>query len=175
MSPRPTINFQLLIISKCLAKHVSTNVSFKIPTRKRHVYIDIGWPWIWNRCFYLGIWNDDRTEMIALPSFLLATRLNSQITNETKFIKDLWHINLYMNIGNSNQHNWSFDTTKMNFFNLFHFLTRLLTSKYLKLFITYLVGRNGTMLKTCFSAPQNAKKNQLKHKTQERNIHFIDS
>jgi len=51
--------------------------------RKPHVYIDIGRPWIWNQCFYLGIWNDDRTKIIVLPSFQLATRLNSQSTNET--------------------------------------------------------------------------------------------
>ena len=43
-------------------------------------------------------------------------------------------------------------------FTFFQFLTRFLTSKYKKLFSTYLVGRNGAMWKTCFSAPQNAKK-----------------
>jgi len=37
--------------------------------------------------------------MIHLPSFQLATRLNSQNTNETEFINELWHINLFMNIG----------------------------------------------------------------------------
>jgi hypothetical protein len=78
MSPCPTINFQLSIISKCIAKHIITKVSFKITIRKRHVYFVIGWPWIWNQCFYLGIWNDDRTKMIVLPSFQPATRLNSQ-------------------------------------------------------------------------------------------------
>ena len=52
---------------------------------------------------------------------------------------------------------------------------RFLTTKYLKLFSTFLVGRNGVMWKTCFSAPQNAKKNQLKHKNQVHNRHFIDS
>ena len=31
--------------------------------------------------------------MIVLPSFQLATRLNSQNTNETEFINELWHIN----------------------------------------------------------------------------------
>jgi len=53
-------------------------------------------------CFYLGIWNDDRTKMIVLPSFQLATRLNSQNTNETVFIIERWHINFFMNIGISN-------------------------------------------------------------------------
>jgi len=55
-----------------------------------------------------------------------------------------------MNIGISNWHNWSFDATKMKLFTLFHFLTRLLTSKHLKLFSTYLVGRNGAMWKKFF-------------------------
>jgi len=63
-----------------------------------------------------------------------------------------------MNIGNSNWDNWNFEPTKMKCFTLFQFLTRLLTSKYLKLFSTYLVERNGTMWKTCVLAPQNAKK-----------------
>ena len=74
------------------------------------------------------------------------------------FINWLWDINLYMNIRISNWHNWSFDATKLNFFNLFQFLTRLPTSKYLKLISTYLVGRNGAMWNNCFSAPQNTKK-----------------
>ena len=52
--------------------------------RKRHVYVDNGWLWIWNQCFYLGIWNDDRTKMIVLSSFHFATRFNSQNANETE-------------------------------------------------------------------------------------------
>ena len=57
-------------------------------------------------------------------------------------------------------------SSKYCFLTLFQFLTRLLSSKHLKLYNTYLVGRNGTMWKTCFSGPKNAKKeNQLKHKT----------
>jgi len=64
---------------------------------------------IWYQYFYLGIWNDDRTKMIVLHSFQLATRLNSQNTNETEIINEFWHINLFMNIGISNWHNWSFD------------------------------------------------------------------
>jgi len=89
-------------MSKWLAKHISTKVSFKITIRKRHVYLEIGRPWIWNQCLYLGFWNDDRTKILVLPSFQLATRLNSQNTNETEFINEIWHINLYMNIGISN-------------------------------------------------------------------------
>jgi len=84
---------------------IITKVSFKITIRKRHVYIDIGWLWIWNQCFYLGIWNDDRTKKIVLHSFHLATRLHSQNTNETEIINELWHINLFMNFGISNWHN----------------------------------------------------------------------
>ena len=170
----PTFNFELSIMSKWLAKPISTKVSFKITIRKRHVYIDIEWPWILNQCFYLGIWNDDCTKMIVLPSFQVATRLASQNTNETAFINEYWHINLFMNIGISNWHK-EVSNSRICFLTLFQFLTRLLTSKHLKLFSTYLVGRNGTMWNTCFSAPQNAKKeNQLKHKNQVRNRLLID-
>jgi hypothetical protein len=58
------------------------------------------------------------------------------------------------------------------FLNLFQYLKRLLSSKHLILFSTYFVGRNGTMWKTCIAAPQNAKKNQLKHKYEVRNRRF---
>jgi len=109
MSRCPTINIQLSIISKWLVKHIITKVSFKITIRKRHVYIDIGWPWMWNQCFYFGIWNDDRIKMIVLRSSQLANRLNSQNTNETEFINEIWHFNLFMNIGISNWHNRNFD------------------------------------------------------------------
>ena len=80
-------------MSKWLAKHISTNVSFKITTRKRHIYIKFGGPWIWNQCFYLGIWNDVRNEMILLRWFQLATRSISQNKNETEFYNALWYIN----------------------------------------------------------------------------------
>jgi len=108
MSRSPTINFQLSIMSKKLAKHISTKVSYTITIRKRHVYIEFGWPWIWNQCFYLEIWNDGRTNMIVLPSFQVSTRLNSDNTNETEFINETRHINLIMNICISNWFNWSF-------------------------------------------------------------------
>jgi len=78
MTRCPTINFHLSIMSKWLAKHIRMKVSFKTPARKRHVYNDIGWTWIWNQCFYMGIWNNDRTQMMVLPSFHLATRFNWQ-------------------------------------------------------------------------------------------------
>jgi len=155
---------------KWLAINISTKVSVKITIRKKHVNIDIRWPWIWYQYFYLGIWNDDRTKLIVLPSFQLATRLNSQNRNETVFNNELCHINLYMVIGISNWHNRILTPRIWFFFTLYHFFTRLLTHKYLKLFSTYLVGRNGTMWITCFTAPQNAnKENQMQHKNQERN------
>ena len=145
MSRCPTFTFPLSIMSKWLAKHISTKVSFKFTIRKRHVPIDIGWPWIWNQYFYLGNWNDGRTKLIVLPSFQLVTSINSQNRIEIVLINVLWHIILYMNIGISNWHNWIFDPTNMTFFTLFQFLTRFLTSKYLKLFSTYLVGQIGAM------------------------------
>jgi len=119
MSRCPIINFQLSIMSKWLATHISTKVYFKITIWKRYVYIDIGWPWIWNQCFYLGIWSDDRTKMIVSPSFQLATRLNSHKTNETKFINELWHNNRFMNFDLSNWHNRIFNFSYMMFLTFF--------------------------------------------------------
>ena len=163
-------------MSKWLAKHISTKVSFKFTYRNRHVYIDICWPWIWNQYFYLGIWNDDRTKIIVFPLFQVVTQINSQNRNEIDFFNISRHIILYMNIGISNWHNWSFDPTNMKFFTLLQFIERFLTSMYLKLFSTYLVGRNRAMWKTCFSAPRKTKKeNQLKQKTQVHNRPLIDS
>jgi hypothetical protein len=103
----PTFTFQLSIMSKWLAKHISTKVSFKFTIMKRHFYIDIGWLWIWNQYFYLGILNDYRTKIIVLPTFQLVTRINSHNRNETVFINVLLHIILYVNIGISNWHYWS--------------------------------------------------------------------
>ena len=119
MSLCPTFTFQLSIMSKWLAKHIGTRVSFIFTTRKRHVNIDICWHWIWNQYFYFGIWNKYRTKIIVPPSFQLVTRINLQNRNETVFIKVLWHIIFYMNIGISNRHNWSFEPTNMMF--LFYF------------------------------------------------------
>ena len=86
MSRSPTINIQVPIMTKWLTKCISTNVFFTTTIRKRHVYNYIGWPWIWKQWFYLGIWNHDRTKTIVLPSFQLATRLNSQNTKENEII-----------------------------------------------------------------------------------------
>ena len=91
-----------------------TQVSFIITIRKRHDYIDIRWSWKWNQYFYLGIWEDERSKIIFLISFKLVTRLNYSEQKWNKFINELWHINLYMNISNSNWHNSSIDSTKLN-------------------------------------------------------------
>ena len=54
-------------------------------------------------------------------------------------------------------------------------LRRLRTPKHLNPFSTFLMGRNGTIWKTCSSAIQNAKKqNQLKQKNQVRNRLLIE-
>ena len=175
MSRCPTMNFQLSIMTKWRAKHISTKVSFKITIRKRYAYTDIGWTWIRKQCFSLRIGNDDHTEMIVLPLFQLATRLNSQNKNETEFINEIWHFNLYVWILVFPIGIIEIYTSRKRFFNSFQSLTRLLNSKQQKFFSTFLVGRNGTMWKTWFSAHQNAKKqNQLK-KNHVRNRLFIDS
>jgi len=58
---------------------------------------------------------------------------------------------------------------------LFHFDTRLLTSKHAKVFSTYLVAWNGATWKSWFSARQNAEnEHQQKHKNQVRNWRFLE-
>ena len=109
---------------------ISTKVLFKITIRKRHVYIDIRWPWKWNQYFYFGIRSDESTKIIFLPSFQLVTRLNSQNRNETIVLMNSDTLICIWMFGISNWHNSSFDSTKMKFFTLFQFLTRLLTSNH---------------------------------------------
>ena len=135
MSRCPTFTFQVSIMSKWLGKHISTEVSFKITIRKRHVYIDIRWPWKWNQYFSLGIWEEKHSKKIF---FLFSARYTIKFTEEKwkKFINELWHINLYMNISISNWHNSSFDSTKMKIFTLLQFLSRLLTSNHFNLIST---------------------------------------
>jgi hypothetical protein len=99
-------------MSNGLAKNISTKVSFKITIRKRHVFIDIRWPFKWNQYFYLGIWEDERPKIIFLTFFQLITWLNSQNRNETSFLMNT-DTNLYTNICISNWHNSSFDSIKM--------------------------------------------------------------
>ena len=86
MSRCATFTFQVSIMSKWLAKHISTKDSFKITIRKRHDHIDIRWPWKWNQYFYLGIIEDERSKIIFLPSFQLVTWLDSQNRNETSLL-----------------------------------------------------------------------------------------
>ena len=86
MSRCPTFTFQRSMISKWLAKHISTKVSYKTTFTKRHVCIEIRWTWKRNQHFYLGIWKDKRTKIIFLVSFQLVTLLNSQNRNETSLI-----------------------------------------------------------------------------------------
>jgi hypothetical protein len=135
MSRSPTFTFQLSIMSKWLANHISTNVSFKINIRKTHVYIDIRWPWIWNQYFYLVIWNFERTKIIFLPSFQLVTGLNSQNRNETSLLMKsdsficIWIMIFPIGI-------IQVSTYENEVFTLFQFLTRLLTSKHLNFIST---------------------------------------
>ena len=81
-----TLTFQVSIMSKWLAKHISTKVSFKITIRKRHVHIDIRWTWKWKKYFFLGFIEDECFKIIFLPSFRLVTRLNSQNRNEASLL-----------------------------------------------------------------------------------------
>ena len=46
---KSNIHFSVSIMAKWLAKHISTKVSFKITTTKKHVHIDIRWTWKWNQ------------------------------------------------------------------------------------------------------------------------------
>ena len=114
MSRCPTFTFNFSIMSKWLAKHISTKVSFKITITKRHVHIDIRWPWKWYQYFDLGIREDERSKIIFLPSFQLVTRLNSQNKNETSLLMYSDTL-ICINIIISNWHNSSFGSTKMNF------------------------------------------------------------
>ena len=175
MSRSPTINFQFSVMSIWLAKHIITKVSFKFTIWKRHDYIDIHWPWIWNQYFYLGNWNDDRTKMILLPSFQLAARLKSQNRNETEVINELWHINYYMNIGISNWHNWNFDPTKMRFLIYFSSLYDYWTPSTWNSSVQTSWGEMERCEKRAFQLLTMRKRNQLQHKNQARNRFFIDS
>jgi len=148
MTQCPTMNFLLSIMTKWLAKHINTRDSFKITSKKGNLFIDIGWPWIWNQCFYLGIWNDGRSKVIVLPSFQLATRLNSQtqmnlsllINSDTLIFS--WILVVPIGI-------IEVSILRKCFFWLYsvpYTITDLQATEN----STYLVGRNGTMWKTCF-------------------------
>ena len=80
------IHFSALDNVKMTCQNIRTKFSFKITVRKRHVFIDICWHSKWHQYFYLGIWNDERTKIIFLPSFLTVALLNSQNRNETRLL-----------------------------------------------------------------------------------------
>ena len=157
MSWCPTFTFQVSIMSKWLAKHISTKVSFKITIRKKHVYINELWHWIWNQYFYLWILIDVRNKMIVLPSFQIATRLNSQNTNETEFINahctllsicilviPIWIIEV------STKQNEVFDFTSVPY--------TITDLQPMYLFSTYLLWRNGTIWKNVLSSYSKCEK-----------------
>ena len=122
-------------------------------------------------------WNDDRTKMLVWTAFRLATRLRSQNSNETMFINELWHINLYMNIGISNWYNWSFDRTKINFllyFSSFHYYWPPSTRN--SLVYTPWCKRERCEKRDFQLLKMRKKKmSHLKHKNQVRNRLFIYS
>ena len=97
----------------------------------------------------MEIWEDERSKIIFLHSFQLVTRLNSQNRNETSLLMNsdtlicIWILAFPICI-------IRFESTKMNFFSLFQFLTRLLTSNHFNIIITNLVGWNGVMWKRFF-------------------------
>jgi len=66
------------------------------------------------------IWNDNLTKKIVLPLTLRAAQLNSQNSYEIDIHNEIWHSNLYMNIGMSDWLIWSIDPTKMEIFTSFH-------------------------------------------------------
>ena len=87
MARCPTFTFQVSIMSKWLAKHISTKVSFKITIRKACSH--------WNSLnlkmkpvFLLGFREDERSKIIYLSSFQLVTGLNSQNRNEKRLLMD---------------------------------------------------------------------------------------
>ena len=175
MSRCPTFTFQVWIMSKGIAKHISIKFSFKI-TIKKNMFKLHSLTLKMKPVFLFGIWNDERTKLIFLPSFHLVTRLNSQNWNETSLLMKsetlicIWILAFPIGIFQVSS------PRKWRFFILFQFLTRLLTSNHFNLISTYLVGRNGVLWKTCFSASQNAKyESQRKLKYQVRNRIFIDS
>ena len=136
MSRCPTFTFHVSIMSKWLAKHISTKVSFKITIRKRHIYIDISWTWKRNQYFYLGISGDEHSKIVSLPSLQLVTRLNSQKRNETSLLMDSDTLNciwiLAFPIGKI-----QFSTPRKLFlFTSFQFLSRLLNSNHFNLIST---------------------------------------
>ena len=85
MSRCPTFTFQVSIMSKWLAKHISTKVSSKITIRKDMftlTFVDL------ENETSISIWELEKMTFWnnTLPSFELVTRLNSQNRNETSLL-----------------------------------------------------------------------------------------
>jgi len=85
MSRFLTFTFQVSIMSNWLAKHISTNVSFKITIRKGHVYIDIRWPW---KCIFGNLkWWTNQINIFAFISVRYTFKFTEQ--KWSKFINEL--------------------------------------------------------------------------------------
>ena len=176
MSRCPTFTLQVSIMSKWLAKNISTKVSLKITIRKRHVYIDIPWTWKWKQYFYLWIWEDERSKIIFLPSFQLVTRLNSQNRSEISLLLNsdtlncIWILAFPIGIIQvSTPRKWIF----LLYFSFLHDYwppTTLISLAHI------LLGEMEWCEKRAFQLLKITKiESQLKHKNQVRNRLFIDS
>ena len=109
------IHFSGFDNAKWLPKHISIKVSFKITIRKRHIYmtfVDI------ENENSNSIWEFEKMNVLKQYFCIFSARYTFKFTEEKwkKFINEIWHINLYMNISNSNWHNLSFDSTIMNYY-----------------------------------------------------------
>ena len=176
MTRCPTFTFQVSIMSKWLAKHISTKVSFKITISERHVYIDFRWTWKWKQYFYLGIWEDERSKLIFLPSFQLVTRLNSQNRIETILLMNsdtlicIWILAFPIGIIHvSTPRKWS----SLLYFSSLHDY-RLPTSL-IQLVHNSLCKMEWSEKRAFQLLKMRKNETQLKHKNQVRNRLFIDS
>ena len=115
MAPCPTFIYEVSIMSKWLAKHISTKVSFKITIRKRHVF---HWHSLTIKMKPVFLFGVLRRRFYNNIFAFFSARYTNKFTEQkcNMFINEFWHINLYMNISNSNWHNSSFDSTKIKFF-----------------------------------------------------------
>ena len=86
MARCPTFTFHLSIMSKWLAKHISTKDSFKITIRKRHVYIEIGWPWI---CVHVT-WYINRKRSFPNCMFVLMIPLKCTLHMNFIFLQEFY-------------------------------------------------------------------------------------
>ena len=152
-----------------------TQVSFKITIRKSHVYIDIRWLWKWNKYFYFGIWEGERSKIIYLPSFQLVTRLNLQKRNETSFLMNsdtlicIWILAFPIGIIQVST------TRKWRFFLYFISFYVYWTPTTLISLVHNSLDKMEWCEKRAFQLHKMRKMSQPKHKNQVRIILFIDS